>query len=176
MSFLVNKKTNMLLHILVPLNWRRTSPYSLCVCWLNENHNLLYLFSKLGEKSHLNYISAPENTAFSTIYPHLFIPIYLGSSVYSRIWKSRGFFNEKRAFYLKFDKISNITKPTNWSWASAQSDPHKGRIDPKATYCIKFTVKTDQTGWMPILIWVVAGNTLICWVYYIAANIFSSFL
>ena len=61
MSFWFNKKKNQLLHIILPLNWRRISPCSLYVCWLNENPNpqkkkkkkkiRLGLISKLRKKS-----------------------------------------------------------------------------------------------------------------------------
>ena len=71
-------KTNYLLHIILPLNWRRTSPCSV-LCWLNENPNLwrkkwwLGFFSKLGKNSHKFHwewgrISFPENTKKSLVW------------------------------------------------------------------------------------------------------------
>ena len=48
------------------------------------------------------------------------------------------------------------------AWASAQSDqslrsPHEESLGPYQP--IERTAKTDQTGWMPRLIWVFAGHT-----------------
>ena len=74
---------------------------------------------------------------------------------------------------IRLDLSHNMTKPTKWlcaqrrlrsAWASAQSDqslrhPLEETLGPWLP--IECTAKTDQAGWMPRLIWVFAGCTVI---------------
>ena len=69
----------------------------------------------------------------------------------------------------------DMTKPTKWvstqrrlrsAWASAQSDQFSlsawRNLGSLATHWAH-SEDSDQTGWMPRLIWVFAGRTSVCW-------------
>ena len=75
-----------------------------------------------------------------------FIAVWIEMVYLSRSWQNQqnGMFAQRR----------------RWSaWASAQSDQSSQTVWRKLGLPIERTVKTDQTGWMPRLIWVFAGRT-----------------
>ena len=65
-----------------------------------------------------------------------------------------------------------MTKPTKWSVRSAKMPGHlhEETLRPLTTYWAH-SADSDQTGWMPRLIWVFAGRTSFCWFCHAAAHI-----
>ena len=75
--------------------------------------------------------------------------ISIFSTLYSSIFQSHDMsFHGKNMSCL-------MTKPTKWHVRPAKTE------QPEHPLPIECTAKTDQTGWMPRLIWVFAGRTVI---------------